>query len=187
MLCEICNKNQASIHIQEIVKGQKHSLHICSSCAEKKGLSEMALQGINIAEILYKISTNVSSGQDIPDLDFADASPDEKEEVFSGASCEACGWNTDKFNKTGRLGCAKCYAAFKDILKEALKNMHKGTMHVGKRPRGPGAPGSDAPMLEIMSLQRLLDEHVQREEYEQAAKVRDRLKALREQAGEAKP
>ena len=38
-----------------------------------------------------------------------------------------------------------------------------------------------------MGLQRLLDEHIQREEYEMAAKVRDRLKTLREQAGEAKP
>ena len=188
MLCEVCNKNQATIHIQQIVKGQKQALHICSACAEKKGLNDMALQGINIAEILYKISANVSAGQDIPDLDFADTAHDGQEEVFSGATCEGCGWDTGKFNKTGRLGCAQCYVAFKDILKEALKNMHKGTMHVGKRPRGQeAATGSDSTMLEIMDLQRRLDEHVQREEYEMAAKVRDRLKTLREQAGEAKP
>ena len=28
MLCEICQKNEATIHIQEIVGGQKKSLHL---------------------------------------------------------------------------------------------------------------------------------------------------------------
>lgn len=180
MDCEFCKKNPATIHIQEIVKGQKKSLHICAECAQKKGLSEMALQGINLAEILYKISSN--AGEELTNLDAV--ASEREEENFSPVACSVCGWDSRKFNKTGRLGCAGCYKAFSEILGEALKTMHRGTTHVGKRPRPKDIAGNEALVAEIVALQKRLDEHVRREEYEKAAEARDRLKALRDKAGE---
>ena len=57
MLCEICKKNEATIHIQEIIGGQKKSMHLCSSCAAAKQQGEgLDLGPFNLAGLLYKLS-----------------------------------------------------------------------------------------------------------------------------------
>ena len=35
LLCELCNKNEATIHITKIVNGVKKEANICSECAGK--------------------------------------------------------------------------------------------------------------------------------------------------------
>lgn len=177
MLCKICNKNPATIHIQEIINGEKKSLHICAECAAKKSQSDPVLQGFNLAEMLYNLSGQIDMTQD----------EEHKDEVSSAEPqhllvCDDCGWDTAKFRKTGRLGCAKCYQVFREILTSALKNMHRGAMHVGKRPGGSSNREAGKLMLEIMNLQKELDELVQREEYEKAAIVRDKINALKTNA-----
>jgi len=177
MLCKICNKNPATIHIQEIINGEKKSLHICAECAAKKSQNDPVLQGFNLAEMLYNLSGQIDMAQDEEHKDEA-LSPDAQNLLV----CEDCGWDTAKFRKTGRLGCAKCYLVFRDILASALKNMHRGAMHVGKRPGGENNREAGKLMLEIMNLQKELDELVQREEYEKAAVVRDKINALKNNA-----
>ncbi len=71
MICEICNKNPATIHIQEIINGQKKVLHICADCASKKSTENPLLQGFNVAEMLYNLSgqfglNETPSGQQEP-------------------------------------------------------------------------------------------------------------------------
>ncbi len=176
MICTICNKNEATIHIQEIVNSQKKSLHICQECASKKNAASSLLNGLNLADILYNISTNIP-GQIEDQVNNAEQSAAPAPIV----TCEKCGWSTAKFSEKGRLGCAECYNVFKDILSLAFSNMHKGTMHVGKRP---GVPSKEADedtrnVIEIMKLQKQLEEHILREEFEKAAELRDRIASLK--------
>ena len=35
MLCEICGKNEATIHIEEITDGKSKTLHLCGECMAK--------------------------------------------------------------------------------------------------------------------------------------------------------
>jgi protein arginine kinase activator len=177
MICEICNKNEATIHIQEIVNSQKKALHICQECASKKNGASNLLNGLNLADILYNISTNIPTPIETPISD-----SDQKAAPAPLVMCGKCGWSTAKFSEKGRLGCAECYKVFKDILSLAFKNMHKGTMHVGKRP---GIPSKEADedtrnAIELMKLQKQLEEHILREEFEKAAEVRDRIAALKD-------
>ncbi len=174
MICEICKKNEATIHIQEIINSQKKALHICQDCAAKKNAGNGMLNGLNLADILYNISSNINSGDGT-----GAAKPNEP--VIShvpSITCGKCGWTTVNFSERGRLGCANCYTIFRDILSLALKNMHKGTMHVGKRP-GAGNKGTNTAAIEIMKLQKKLEEHVMREEYEKAAETRDLIASLK--------
>jgi len=176
MICEICNKNEATIHIQEIVNSKKKSLHICQDCASKKKGANGLLNGLNLADILYNISTNIPAPIEAPA-----SSADPKTASVPLVTCGKCGWSTAKFSEKGRLGCAECYNVFKDILSLAFKNMHKGTMHVGKRP---GVPSKEADedtrnAIELMKLQKQLEEHVLREEFEKAAEIRDRIALLK--------
>lgn len=182
MICEICKKKSATIHIQEIINGQKKTLHICPDCAADKTSEESALHGINIAEMLYNLSEQISSPTLTPQEDEADG-------VDSSitVTCPDCGWDTSKFKKTGRLGCPHCYQTFNELLKTALKNMHRGTLHVGKQLRGEERDESGKLMIEIMNLQKRLEEFVQREEYEKAALVRDKISQLKKKRDEVGP
>jgi protein arginine kinase activator len=176
MICEICNKKEATIHIQEIVNSQKKSIHICQECASKKKGANGLLNGLNLADILYNISTNIPTP-----IETQISNADHKVEPAPLLTCGKCGWSTVKFSEKGRLGCADCYNVFKDILTLAFKNMHKGTMHVGKRP---GIPSKEADedtrnAIELMKLQKQLEEHILREEFEKAAELRDMIASLK--------
>ncbi len=171
MLCSICNKNEATIHIKEIVNGKV--LHICADCAAKQSQDHPALKGFNLAEMLYNFSAEMGLAGEV------DKPGDEKESSQVMIVCPDCGWDTNKFRKTGRLGCESCYAAFREIVSAALNNMHRGTLHVGKQPGATADKESSKMMMKLMNLQKELDELVQREEYEKAAVVRDKINDLK--------
>ena len=38
MLCDICVKNPATVHLTEIIDDQMNELHLCEECAHQKSL-----------------------------------------------------------------------------------------------------------------------------------------------------
>ena len=177
MICELCKKNPATIHIQEIVDNQKKSMHICTECAEKKADSPLLFDGnFNLAEVLYSISEQMGlPGFGLkPLLGEAEKNePQEQEKI----TCMKCGWTLSQLRKTGRLGCPQCYKSFSEVLNDAFETMHRGKLHVGKKPGGKINESSTL-MLEVMNLKKELEELVKREEYEKAAVVRDKISDL---------
>jgi protein arginine kinase activator len=93
-------------------------------------------------------------------------------------SCPTCGFTQADFKKSGRLGCGDCYTTFADGLESLLKTMHKGTRHVGKAPHitQPSRLVQDSLKL----LQTQLDQAVAAERFEEAARLRDQIKLLKE-------
>ncbi|MCF6176525.1 MAG: UvrB/UvrC motif-containing protein [Victivallaceae bacterium] len=177
MICEICKKNPATIHIQEIVDNQKKSMHICAECAEKKSAPQLLFDGnFNLAEVLYNITEHMG----LPGFELGASSKKNEEtetQEQAKATCMKCGWTLSQLRKTGRLGCSQCYKSFRDVLDDAFDTMHRGKLHVGKKPGGK-IDESSTVMLEIMNMKKELEELVQREEYEKAAVVRDKINAL---------
>ena len=178
MKCDICHKNEATIHIQEIMNGQKKNLNICPLCASEKNLTESEIDGFNLSEILYNLSSQMMNSANHSTEEQNPAITDPSIPSQPSVVCGKCGWNTSKFRETGRLGCAQCYSAFEPILRNAIRSMHKGGVHVGKHPDA--VEGSNAEIAtKVMSLQKELEQHVAKEEYEEAAKLRDRINKLR--------
>ncbi len=176
MLCEICKTNQATIHIQELSKQGKTTLHICKNCSVEKGLNTIDLQGINIAEILYKLSASTEGL--LPEPEKIQSNTPLDNEAVTNIVCPKCKWEVRRFQKTGRLGCEACYHAFSEILSETLCHMHKGIIHTGRCPEL-RENGIGLQLLDILNLQKQLDIHVLREEYEEAAKIRDQIHELK--------
>ena len=83
MVCDICKKNPATIHIQEIAGNEKKNLHLCQECAQKKAQEDSSFQALNLAEVLYNISNQLSPGNVQPN-------PDTE---HSGIFCPSCGWD----------------------------------------------------------------------------------------------
>ena len=77
-----------------------------------------------------------------------------------------------EFSSGGRFGCAHCYQTFGPFLKNFLKKIHGSENHSGK------GPVSQKEGITLKLLKQKLNALIQQEEYEQAAKVRDDIRAL---------
>lgn len=176
MLCEICKKNEAVVHIQEIINGEKKTIHICQNCAAQKGLENIGFQGINIAEILYNLSTknNLSLPENSKLLDTQN-----KKEKIQIKTCSECKWDSEKFQKTGKLGCENCYSTFSDIIEKMISNIQKGNLHIGKR-LGEKTTEKNIIMMDIIKLQKKLEECVKKEEFEKAGILKNKINELKD-------
>lgn len=84
--------------------------------------------------------------------------------------CDLCGYTVHQIHKEGKVGCARCYRTFQQELSGMIARIHGNKLHV-----------SDAPKAEKAStLEQLLEKAIREENYEEAAVLRDRIKAERE-------
>ena len=158
-ICEICKKVPATVHLTDIHDGQKKELHMCEACAEKQGIN--LKQDLSLSDLLAGI-TKVHRQEPAP--------PDPK--------CEHCGLAFSGFQQRGRLGCAQDYRVFRSELMPIIERIHGRVRHTGKTPGESGA--DDTVRRELVQLNRQLRDAVEREAYEEAAVLRDRINALRE-------
>jgi len=82
------------------------------------------------------------------------------------------------FRNTGRLGCPHDYEEFREELSPLLENIHGETRHCGKVPRR--LPQSKQTQSELLQLRKQLLQAVNKEAYEEAARLRDRIRRLEE-------
>lgn len=165
MLCECCQKNEATIHLTQMVDSKSRELHLCEGCAEESGMNVQSV--MSIPEILFGLGV-------------ASNKPKEGDESFS-ASCPHCHMRDCDFKKTARLGCPHCYEAFTEELGPMLAAMHKGTQHAGKIPEYLQKNLEKAVLCE--NLQKALADAIRAEKYEEAALLRDRIREAGNAAG----
>jgi protein arginine kinase activator len=158
MQCQLCN-NPATVHLTEIIEGEKIERHLCDQCARKEGITIKAQ--IPIGELLNSL---------------ANAQQDVKE--HRNMACPQCQMNWVDFRKGGLLGCPNDYLAFGDPLASLIRRAQNGARkHVGKVPRNAG--GLDTPInprVTLMRLQQDLQKAVENEDYETAARLRDQIR-----------
>jgi protein arginine kinase activator len=88
-----------------------------------------------------------------------------------------------EFKAAGRCGCPNDYDVFREPLLPLLERIHRGSKHVGKVP--PHALKHAAVQIELRDLRRQLRTAVEQEAYEEAARLRDRIRQ-KEQADESR-
>lgn len=154
MKCQKCTK-AATMHITEVLtEDQFEELHLCEDCAQ---------------QFLYapgKNGVKVEGGDDTDEL------------ASSKSACSICGIKFVEFRNSGRLGCANDYAEFREELLPLLENVHGDTKHIGKTPRR--LPSTRKLSNELLQLRKLLNQAVTKEAYEEAARIRDRIRQLEE-------
>jgi protein arginine kinase activator len=155
MICQRC-KNEASVHLTERQAGKRRELHLCLDCAKKAGLAlpesppNLALDAVVQSLILAHVGELVGE--------------------LAELACPDCGIKYMEFRAGGRLGCPQDYRVFGRGLLPVLQRVHGATRHVGKGARQ--RPGTK----ERLRLRSLLREAVARENYEDAARIRDQLR-----------
>ena len=95
--------------------------------------------------------------------------------------CTTCGTSYHTFRKSGKLGCAACYDAFRESMAAALVNIHGSSDYMGKIPSGQAHKYIDMQLKrELDENQRLLKRALDAEEFGLAAKYRDIISELLE-------
>ena len=170
MLCEECQKREAAVHYTKVVNNQKTEYHLCEQCAREKGELDFSWgfePGFSIHNLLAGL------------LDMSNPSPQLGKSATPDSKCPKCGLSYAQFSQSGRLGCGDCYAAFQRQLEPLLRRIQGTSTHGGKVPGRQG--GTLKLEREIGRLARQLEQAVEREEFETAAKLRDQLRELRRQ------
>ncbi|MGB5107409.1 MAG: UvrB/UvrC motif-containing protein [Candidatus Zixiibacteriota bacterium] len=162
MLCEDCRKQDATVHMKQVINGQKVVLNLCSNCAKRRGFSNPLK---NIPFPLADFLTSMVSG--------SIAEPDSE---MTGLTCSSCGLTYDKFAKTGRLGCGECFNTFRQPLADLLRKIHGSNLHRGKR-QSSNAEGMDT-LKEEARLKDELKTAITNEDFERAAQIRDLIKDI---------
>lgn len=169
MLCEKCQKRQASVHVTKIVNGEKTETNLCDICAQEENTIGLGLEPHWMLQNIFADLFNQSLSGNQPVM-----------ERHKAASCEHCGFTDTQFAKAGKLGCAGCYDSFDQKLDPLLRRIHGNAMHTGKIPRRTG--GFIGLKKELEELKGKLQTAVNNEEYEKAAEIRDRIRSLEKNA-----
>jgi protein arginine kinase activator len=165
MQCCVCKEREAKVHLTQIVGDKMQKVDLCEECAKQKGVNDPA--GFSLADLLLGLGAS-------QEMEQAAGSSDLK--------CPHCGFTHADFKKAGRLGCSECYVTFAEGLEGLLKSMHKGIKHTGKVPSSLQQTRDLSDKLK--TLQKKLDKAVADEDFEQAAQVRDEIKATKEKMAE---
>ncbi len=155
MKCQSCS-SPATVHLTDIVNGQKKELHLCQHCAEHQQF--MKQDELNLPAILQNLI-----GQHIGKLT----------DELSRLTCPTCGIKYMEFRAEGRLGCPNDYEVFRAGLEPLLQRIHRSLKHAGKIPRRRGLSERDSELIELRGR---LGQAVLREAYEEAAHLRDLIR-----------
>ena len=161
MQCQFCKKAPAKVHYTQIVANEVKKVDLCEACAKEKGVDDPT--GFSFADVLLGLG--------------ASQKMEEASEAVGALSCDQCGYTQADFKKSGRLGCARCYEVFSDGLDSVLKTMHKDIRHRGKVPAALQKSLRSTQLLTRLSKE--LQEAIQREDFETAARLRDEIKAAK--------
>ena len=111
MLCEECGKKQAEVMMTTVINGESTTRHLCRECLKKYQAGD--LQAV-LAAVLSAMAAKNQSQDQAPDI-----------------ICPHCGETYAEFQKTGMLGCAECYQAFRKELTPLITRVQGRTQHAG--------------------------------------------------------
>lgn len=167
MKCESCHSRDASVHLTQVVNGVVKKLNLCEQCAAQSGLDLSAPMALTD---LLKGMEQAQKAMVPPVVRMANPS--------DGNTCPQCGSSLQHIQKRGRLGCDQCYEVFAVDIAPLLSTMQRGSVHHGKVPAH--LPTSVRVTAEAGRLQLELDKAIAAENFEEAARLRDRIQVCLE-------
>lgn len=163
MLCDNCKENEAIISYTKMQGNNVEEVHLCADCAEKKMHEDFLFNKVigsqvdSLLKEIFKLTGHLN------------------QEVIQ-KECPSCKTTFKEFEQ-GRLGCEDCYNVFESEITNMLNSLKYVSKHTGKIPAS--ADDEIVKRREKNDLKTALQIAIEKEDYEQAAIIRDKLKELR--------
>lgn len=149
-------------------------MHLCEECARDSGASkasETPSPGAMFTTSLISFGDKLSRSRGMDHQ----------------VTCPQCEMTYQEFRLKGRLGCLDCYSTFEEGLITLMEKVHGSSHHIGTGPTE--ASGDDQASAtwrqELIELRRRLKREVKDENYEEAARVRDRIVGVEQKLTES--
>lgn len=173
MLCEVCKKKEATVHVTKIINGNKQEMHLCEDCAKK-------VEGVDLS---FNFDSDFNFDQPFTFqnllngiMDYVNKvsyrSIDSQKEIV----CKNCGMTYSEFKEKGLLGCSECYKNFISTLKPVIRSVQGHGEHTGKIPKT--SCKSIVKRKNLIKLKEDLQKAIAIEEYEKAAEIRDKIREI---------
>lgn len=189
-ICSACQKAPATIVIMDLHGGSlTGQQQLCSECAESMGVVQPKMTPKMSVELLEDLLGGMTGK----------GGANRRRET----ACPACGMAAQEFKQKGRLGCPRCYEAFRGDLVPLLQRVHEAASHRGRLPANspslettgtraaadPAAATSEraSSTERLAELRRRLEDAVRGERYEEAARLRDDLRRAEKGEDEVAP
>ena len=178
MLCQHCNKNEATTHIKKNINGHHEEMYLCSKCAEDLGvMEEFKMPSMN------DLFANSFIGN------FLGAGVAAMNSLAGVDRCHTCGSSFNDIVNSGHIGCSDCYEKFSDRLEPSIRKIHGKTKHIGKfisydEQEEPKKAEPEAEKNQLDTLREQLKDAIKDQRFEEAAVLRDKIKELTEGTNE---
>jgi protein arginine kinase activator len=164
VLCEECKKNPATVHLTQVCNGQKIENHFCEECAsQKNGFIFDPSHKFSVSNLLGSMFGSNYGMQDVSS-------------ISQSSKCPNCGTRFIDIKQLGKLGCSECYQVYVQGLDSSLRRIHGNSQHSGKIPIRGGEKVLIKKQIELLKSK--LQEAIKEEKYEEAAEIRDSVKAM---------
>jgi len=172
MKCDLCHVNEATIHLIKIQGDRVERVNLCKECAKKFSFLSDENFYEDLAGILYKLlgegSDNLSYKKDKKfwkNLKYA-----------RNRKCPYCGTDLNTIKRSGKVGCSNCYSEFKNELFPVIMSIQGSLENKSKIP----VNTTRKIKLEksLRDLKNKLQNEIVIENFEEAAKIRDRIRRL---------
>lgn len=161
-ICQECGQRRASIHLTDFGPSGPQQLHLCEECYNKRSDVPPLDQNKVVAQLIAALAPEMQK--------------------LATSKCPDCGMSYLEFRQTFRLGCPKDYDVFREPLDEFLGRIHIGNRHLGKAPKGRAQRDTSGARLDV--LQRKLAGAVEKEDFREAAGLRDEIREMEQQGAE---
>lgn len=152
------------------MNGEVTELILCENCARKKGLFDP--QSLSFAEQFFPEEFKKKVEDLVKELADGHLLPGGAAQATTTDAltrCPVCDFSLETYRRTGRLGCPDCYSIFARELADVA----------GSAPAGEAdQPPAESPALTLRKLAQELQEAIEKEDYERAALLRDRIREL---------
>jgi protein arginine kinase activator len=192
--CERCAARPAKLKYTELREGKSRVLWICEECALELGFGDGG--GEDAAGATGDPDEDpreaVEAGAPEPDEPAPEGPPAAPPSLgklvlgvvggdatvpgdeYGAVRCPGCGITGAELRERTLLGCPRCYETFARPLEDLFLRMHGALDHAGRLPAGRRAAPPDT-----RELHRQLREAIERQDFEAAARLRNRLRRVR--------
>ena len=185
MLCQKCNKHEASVKYTEIINGEKNEMMLCEECSHELGLDNINFNmPINFSSFFGGLLEDEYNSQEFMPLF----------QTVKELKCKNCNMSYDEFVNQGKFGCPDCYDVFSTKIDTLLKRIHGSNEYLGRKTVGKGfvslqneknvkediSRPQNQQENKLEKLQQDLKKAIADERYEDAAKIRDEIIKMRD-------
>jgi len=151
------------VFVQQMNGGVRSEIRLCSECAKERGLDKDGDLAQSLAKLIASLPAPKTQAAAAP------------------ASCPACGTSFEDIKKNAVAGCPSCWESFgAELLRKQYKDSGK-RKHRGRLPARMEALRAREDELKAVKLR--LSRAVAAEDYETAARCRDRILELEGENG----